>query len=256
MPLTAQGYQYVFYTSATLQWAALPTPPSSSTCEGYLLEASTTNFGNLAGSPGGLVLSSATTSWAANHLSIDFTNNGTSGLDSYSTWYFLIGGINWNNVWNPSTMTQLNMEISTSIYNLSMGSINPAVFQSSVSISSLVVTNVGNIAATYNIWASTLSPCLWQLGTSQGVEQAVLQGQWNSLTYGPSSASFGAIGTNDILLTTATSRGAGGLYYGNQSGAQVAPGASATLWFQFWVPTATADKNAESIIVGVAPTYP
>ncbi|MEK7384433.1 MAG: LamG-like jellyroll fold domain-containing protein, partial [Elusimicrobiota bacterium] len=79
----------VFQSSITAQWAALPASPQSASAEGYLLEASSTNFSALA--PGGLVYSSATASLAASTLTL-------TALDTNTTYYFRVAGLNWNQV--------------------------------------------------------------------------------------------------------------------------------------------------------------
>ncbi|TPW19473.1 MAG: cell wall surface anchor family protein, partial [Elusimicrobia bacterium] len=86
----AQSFTAVFETSATAVWAALPAAPpdaSSKTAEGYLLEASSTNFG--AAAPGGLVLSSRT----PNVLLATLT---AAGLVRNTTYYWRVGSLNWN----------------------------------------------------------------------------------------------------------------------------------------------------------------
>ncbi|MEK7389191.1 MAG: fibronectin type III domain-containing protein, partial [Elusimicrobiota bacterium] len=79
----------VFETSATVAWAKHPAAPpdaSSKTAEGYLLQASSTNFAALL--PGGLVHSSATTAIAASTLTL-------TGLERNTTYYFRVASLNW-----------------------------------------------------------------------------------------------------------------------------------------------------------------
>ncbi|MBI5240144.1 MAG: hypothetical protein HY926_06705, partial [Elusimicrobia bacterium] len=162
--LTPYEYQYVFYDSATVRWARLtPEPPSPDKggSEGYLVMASSTNFGTLPCCPGGVILTSATPEIWVSSLTINFAD---AGLDSYTTWYFQVGALNHNSAWNPVTMTRLNMQISQSTFAFTMGTIDPGLYQSTVAVSSMVIANVGNIPATYNVWATTMSPCVYQLG--------------------------------------------------------------------------------------------
>ena len=81
----AQVFQN-FETSAAVNWAALPANPQASTAEGYLLEASTNNFGAL--TPGGIPLSSATRNIALSTLTV-------SGLAENTTYFYRVGALNW-----------------------------------------------------------------------------------------------------------------------------------------------------------------
>ncbi|PIR16165.1 MAG: hypothetical protein COV48_10405, partial [Elusimicrobia bacterium CG11_big_fil_rev_8_21_14_0_20_64_6] len=91
-------YLGVFQSSATVAWAALPASPpdaSSKTSEGYVLEASSTNFG--VNQFGGVVYSSLTTKVAASTLSI-------TGLTTDVTYYFRVGTLNWDSQPNYLTL--------------------------------------------------------------------------------------------------------------------------------------------------------
>jgi hypothetical protein len=243
-------YQYVFYTSATLQWAALPPhPPFKGSGEGYRIEASSTDFGAL--SPGGITLTSATPNVAVSSLTIDFTQ---AGLDSYTTWYFQVGALNHNSVWNPVALTRLNMEISGDSVTYSFGAL-PNVFQSTVSISSFAVTNLGNLPVTLAVWATTVtagSP--WTLSTSSGSDTVVLQGAWASGQ--PTHAQF----STAIVNSTTTSQNEGNYAVsgpGGQSGQGLPVGSTAGMWFQFWPPTGMSfNPGKQTFRVDVRPVYP
>ncbi|HNW44133.1 MAG TPA: fibronectin type III domain-containing protein [Elusimicrobiales bacterium] len=73
----------VYLSSLTVNWAALPAGPSSATCQGYRLEASSVNF------EGGVVYSSQTAEAGASALTL-------AELDSNTTYYFRVGSLNWN----------------------------------------------------------------------------------------------------------------------------------------------------------------
>ncbi|MFA6578493.1 MAG: fibronectin type III domain-containing protein, partial [Elusimicrobiota bacterium] len=79
----------LYETSATLNWVKLPASPQSATCEGYRLQASSTDFGAL--SPGGTILSSMTPNVNLSTLSL-------TGLLASTTYYFRAGALNWNSV--------------------------------------------------------------------------------------------------------------------------------------------------------------
>ena len=233
----ASDYLAVYYTSATLQWAALPQSPSSQTCEGYLLQAST------APDFSGTVFSSVTPNAALSTLTI-------SGLNLANTYYFQVGSLNPESVWNPVSLTQLNMQLSQSTAALSLGALDPTVYFSTISISSFVVTNQGSLPVTLVVWASTMtqpsSP--WTLGQAPANETVLLQGIWNSAA--PSSGQFNTA----IINSTTTSTSAN--YAGNQTGVSIPPGQTRTMWFQFWRPLSTITNAKQSIQISVQAVYP
>jgi hypothetical protein len=77
----------VYASSVTAAWAARPLAPSDQTCEGYVLEASSTNFGAL--SPGGEVHSTTTYSVLVTTLTVF-----SPPLGSATTYYFRVGALN------------------------------------------------------------------------------------------------------------------------------------------------------------------
>ncbi|MBI5244337.1 MAG: PQQ-binding-like beta-propeller repeat protein, partial [Elusimicrobia bacterium] len=82
----------VFKSSVTAAWQALPASPpdaSSKTAEGYILEASSTNFGALL--PGGVVSSSGTNQVLQSTLTVI-----SPALQDNTTYYFRVGSLNWN----------------------------------------------------------------------------------------------------------------------------------------------------------------
>ncbi len=233
----ASDYIAVYYTSATLQWAALPLSPSSRTCEGYLLIASTVpDFS-------GTIISSATSNPALSTLTI-------SGLNLANTYYFQVGSLNPDSVWNPVSLTQLSMQLSQSTAALSLGALDPNVYLSTISISSFVVTNQGSLPVTIVVWASTMtqpsSP--WSLGQAPDVEMVLLQGLWSPTM--PASGQFNTAITNSVTTSTALS------YAGNQTGVSVPPGQSRTMWFQFWRPTTTVTNAKQAIQISAQAIYP
>ncbi len=229
-PINAAGGVPVSITasSVTVHWSALPTTPSSSTGEGYELDVSTTNFQS------GTVYSSATASDLASTLAV-------AGLNTGTTMYFRVGTLNWVGALNYVSLSSANIQISPSIATLVMGLDSNVAF-STVSVSSVVVTNAGNLPLTLVVSGSTItagSP--WVLSVSSSVEAPVLQGEWSSTQ--PTSASFNTPITNAPVSSTA-----GGNYAGGQSGQAVPSGASVTMWFKFWAPTSTAAGNTQEVI--------
>ena len=238
------SYLFVNYTSATLNWAALPASPpgaSSVTAEGFTLEASSTNFGAL--SPGGVVLTSATPNVLSSTLTV-------AALDLGTTWYFRVGSLNWQGTPNYANLPRLNFQIDPSSSGLSFGTINAQIVSSTVSISSVVVTNRGNLPVTLQLFAATTtaggSP--WTLGTTPDIEQVMLQGQFNTVP--PTSGSF----TTALLSSTQTATGTA--FAGNQTAVQIPPGETRTLWFQFWLPSSTVSMTKQKFQVNLLGVYP
>ncbi|MDE2141537.1 MAG: hypothetical protein KGJ84_03895 [Elusimicrobia bacterium] len=234
----ASDYFAVYNDSTALQWAALP----AGGAEGYILEASTTNFSAL--SPGGTILSSATTDIAVSTLVIQ-------GITLPTTYYFRLGSINHGSLVNYENLQRLNLELSQSVLVLHLGSMDPSVSMSTVSVSSFVITNLGNLPVTYSLSAQIATPgSPWSFGSAPGNETAELQGLWNSAQPVP-----GAFST-PILLSTRPSGGPGGAYAGDQTAVQVMPGESRTLWFRFSLPTATTADPSQTMTLTLDALYP
>ncbi len=236
--------------TVTVAWVALPASPpdaSSKTAEGYVLIASSNNFGALGGNAP--VFSSST----YNVLSSTLTLGTTVPLDLSNTYYFQVASLNWVGQPNYARFPALNFQIVQSTALLHLGAIDPSVARSTVSTSSMVVTNVGNWPVTVGLWASTatLPSSHWTLATSSGVDTVTLLGLWNSGPPGPAASSF-----NTNLTAVPTFSQNAGNYAGNQSGYQIAPGQSVTLWFLFWLPTTSSTVGPETFRVTPQPVYP
>jgi len=229
-PISAATGKLVSITasSATVGWAALPAAPSSSTCEGYELDASSTNFAS------GTIYSSTTFSDLASTLAV-------AGLNTGTTMYFRVATLNWSGARNYVSLSSANVEISTSIITIIMG-LDATVQLSTVSVSSVVVTNTGNVPVTLVVSGSTITAgCPWVLSVAAGIEKPVLQGEWNAAQ--PAAASFAT-----AITSAPVSSVTGGNYAGGQSGQAVPPGGSITMWFKFSAPTATAAANTPELI--------
>ncbi|MCX5786275.1 MAG: fibronectin type III domain-containing protein [Elusimicrobia bacterium] len=93
----------VYFTSATVNWTALPLTPSSATCEGYIVEASTaSNFS-------GVVYSSFSLQPSAFSLSVP-------ALFPDTTYFFRAGSLNWAGTVNFAAA------LSSSTYSVQPGS--------------------------------------------------------------------------------------------------------------------------------------
>ena len=240
-------------SSVAVAWTALPPSQpgtSSMSCEGYSLLASSNDFGAL--SPAGAPLfSSVTYSFLASTLTI---GSVAAPLDLSNTYYFQVGSLNWAGVPNYTQLQRLNFQITQSTNYLSFGAMDPFVARSTISTSSMVVTNVGNWPVTIALSASTAtvpsSP--WTLSTSSGIDTVALLGAWYAGAVGPGASVF------DTYLTTTTtlSQAIGNYSTTSESGYQLEPGSSVTLWVEFFMPTSTISNGHETLQVSAQPEYP
>jgi hypothetical protein len=154
---------------------------------------------------------------------------------------------NWSGLSNGATaqaqVTVLSVTVSTSAYNF--GSVN--LMGSTISISSVTVTNSGNIIELYSVRATTItagSP--WQIGTSQALNTFVLQAGFNGNTQ-PPPPSFGGedkLSQTDQLCT-ATKFAIG------ESCVSVPVGATRGLWFRLDMPSASTTIEEQEIQVTI-----
>ncbi|HOX21867.1 MAG TPA: fibronectin type III domain-containing protein, partial [Elusimicrobiales bacterium] len=91
----AQPFEAVYPSSITVAWTPRPLSPKASTAEGYVVEASSTNFGVLL--PGGVIYSTATSEASRGSLTV-------SGLSASTTYYIRVGSLNWDNAPNFTSL--------------------------------------------------------------------------------------------------------------------------------------------------------
>lgn len=235
----------VLYDSAAIRW--FPTglnPPdaSSKTCEGYLLELSSTNFGVLL--PREAVFpSSATDSPAMSTLTV-------TGLELSNTYYMRVASLNHVGRRNYADLGKLILRLEGSTGLLQLGPVNVNLLQSTVATAGYVVRNAGNMPVTLRLWASTatLPSSDWTIGTSVDVETITIQGLFNSAS--PPHSSFSSFVTGSTTTATAS------VYAGNQTGVAIPPGASRTFWVRLQTPSSTASSSAEQVRLEFRPVYP
>jgi hypothetical protein len=240
-------------TTVTVAWNAFPAVPpdvSSMSSEGYVLEASSNNFGALA-PPGAPVFSSVTYNVLNSTLSV-----GVAGvdLDLANTYYFRIGSYNHESRVNYTYLPRLNFQIQQSTGLVSLGAINPTVTRSSVSTSSMVVVNVGNWPVTLELAANmaTVPSSPWTLSTAQGNEVAELLTTIKSGVVEPLPTAF-----STPLTPTFRACQAGGNYAGAvQNCVQIPAGQARTFWFKFVMPDSSVSLGPETMRVMTTPTYP
>ena len=237
--------------SVTVAWLA-PSQPSvsSQTNEGYILQGSSNNFGALAPA-GAPVFSSTTFAVAATTLTLGV---GGTPLDLSNTYYFQVGSLNWAGQPNYATFTRLNFELAQSTNFLHLGAINAFVAMSTVSTSSMVVTNVGNWPMTITLSASTATVGTpWTLAASSGIDAVALYGAWSAGAVGPSPSAF----QTPLTPTSVTSQSYPGNYAtSSQSGYEIPAGQSSSLWVMFWLPWTTSTLLPQTMTVTATPSYP
>ncbi|MDD5302443.1 MAG: hypothetical protein PHS14_04970 [Elusimicrobia bacterium] len=240
-------------SSVTVAWAALTAAPpdaSSMTSEGYVLQASSNDFGALAPA-GAPVFSSMTYNVLNSTLSLGVAG---VGLDLGSTYYFRVGSLNHESRINYTYLPRLNFQILQSTGLISLGAIDPSVTRSSVSMSSMVVVNLGNWPVTLELAAdmATVPASAWTLGTAPGIETAALMSVIKSGVIEPQPSDFS---TN--LTPSYRACGVAGNYAGAvQNCVQIPPGQSRTFWFRFIMPDSSASLGPETIRVATQPVYP
>jgi hypothetical protein len=150
--------------------------------------------------------------------------------------------------------TILSVTLSSSSYDF--GTINLAVANSTVSVSSVVVTNSGNVTETYQLSAATVTAgSVWVLGQTAANETPVLQGLFNSVQPAPSA--FNTAASSTMTVTGQLSGGSGGRYAGNLNGAVTPVRSAVGLWYMLTAPTSTIYQNVQQKIrVTVTATTP
>ncbi|MCX7956653.1 MAG: fibronectin type III domain-containing protein [Endomicrobia bacterium] len=154
----------VFESSVTLNWKPHLLSPSSSSCVGYIVEASSTNFGQL--SAGGIVYSTYTRDVNLSTLTI-------RGLLSLTTYWFRIGAINHNNIANymfvGSTKTLSDIIAPTSVTTLVAipGSIEGEVKLSWLSVGDDGLEGVLLQGSQFKIQYSSWVGVLWSTSSAQ-----------------------------------------------------------------------------------------
>src|ERR1019366_3581698 len=135
--ITVDQIYQVFATSVTANWVAFGVGPGNNTSEGYELDAATdAGFASI-------VASSISTSVTPSTLTV-------IGLTPYTTYYLRVGGINYNNVRNFTTIG--------STQTLSGGAVtSPAITQVYVSSLTVTWTDPAQTTTGYDVEASTMN---------------------------------------------------------------------------------------------------
>ena len=238
-------YIGVFDTSVTVNWGAFPLSPpdaSSRTAEGFLIEASSTNFGAL--TPGGVVYSSMTRDVRVSTLTL----GDPAPLDYCTTYYFRLATLNWvdapNRVALPPQPTYDDDAAETSTQLIDLGSMDMAA--EAVIPMGVLVTNTGRCPATYHLSATTVtagSP--WQIFAAPGLDRFSLSAGFN-----PTEPAPGDFGAEDFLSDSAVPA-TSSVFSIVQTGYRVPRGGVRTLWLKVRTPTITSTLDNQDIRVNI-----
>ncbi|HAH06051.1 MAG TPA: hypothetical protein DCM05_05895 [Elusimicrobia bacterium] len=233
----------VFETSATANWVAMPTEAqdaSSKSASGYILEASSTDFGVF--KPGGAVYSSMTFNLALSTLTVGWAE----ALDYCTTYYFRVGALNHNASPNyralGSTPTLIDHGAAFLTKTLNIGNVD--VNTDFLITTGLVVKNLGTCPTSYSIKAATVttdSP--WVISTSSGTDEFTLQAGFNAAQ--PGADDFGE---EDKLSDSPQDCTAARFALG-QNGLGFTAKEERTLWFKIGMPKISGTDLGQDIQV-------
>ncbi|MCR4296499.1 MAG: hypothetical protein NUW21_13260, partial [Elusimicrobia bacterium] len=237
-----ESFLMVALASATANWAAFAASPpeaSSASAQGYVLQASSTNFGAL--TPGGAVYSSTTWNVLSSTLTLD-----VSPAHLCAPHYFRAASLNWNGAPNFTVIGSTRAEdyaVLVSTQDLDIGGVD---LDTEIVIStSLLVSNIG-CPVTYQIMVTTITPgSPWAVSTTSGTDAYTVQALFSSAQ--PASVSFADIDKLSDAAVSATPV----KFAGNQSGADVPVTEDRLLWFKLGMPRFTSTANDQQIRVTV-----
>jgi len=201
--------------------------------------------------------------WDKNNYDIEWSTNTSpaahqaktiTGLGQSTTYYFCTWTadevLNWSSLSNSATSQSqvpiLSIYISTDTY--SFGEI--PVSSGAVSVTSIVVTNKGNVNQTYSLKCSTSNPGhLDPVVTSPGWNEFRLSTIFNSTT------TSGDFAQNDSLTLEAQTS-SGSVFAkdqgGDQTGVNVPVDADRNLWLKFESPWKTAEIAEQEITITIS----
>lgn len=243
--LLPETFVNVTFSSAAVRWAARPSvlqDVSSMTSEGYLVEASSTNFGVL--SPGGVVYSSRTPNVALSTLTIAVLPPLEHLCVDH---YFRVASLNWNSARNytllGSTRAPDDYGVRVSTQDLDIGGVD---LNTEIVIStSLRLANVA-CPVTYQLKVEALSPGTpWIVAASPAQDAFTVAARFNTVI--PALEDYVAA---DILTTTpATSTPS--KFAGDQNGVAVPVTEDRLIWFKLAMPTTTSTADPQQVRVTV-----
>lgn len=186
--------------------------------------------------------------WSTNTSPGSYQAKTITGLIQETTYYFCIWTAdevpNWSSLSNNATSQSQVPILSISITPMSydFGGVNVAT--ATVSISSITVTNDGNIGETYSLCLSTANVVWIPVENDPDAEEFLLNVAFDS---------DGEVSWNnyDHALSTATAPSTETKFAGDQNGVEVGIGEERSLWMQFKSPlrTSTTDQQRITVII-------
>lgn len=243
--LLAQPYFDVGDTSITLSWAALTKSPpdaSSMSARGFVLEASSTNFGVLF--PGGVVISSVTDDVFVSTLAV----GAGAPLEYCTTYYFRVGTLNWAGathymrIAERPTYDDDALTVTASLLDLGPTPMNTVL----VVPTGVDVENSGRCPATFQVKAGTVTPSSpWVISATNGMDLFTVSAGFNATE--PAAGAFEAA---DLLTDSAAASSPTKFAIG-QSGYRVPRGETRKLWLRVQTPSITTTADLQDIRVSI-----
>lgn len=240
----ADPFLTVAFASASVQWAAFAPPPesSSASAQGYVLEASSTNFGAL--TPGGAIYSSTTWNVLNSTLTVAITPPPAHLCETH---YFRAGSLNWSGLTSytavGSTRAVDDYGVLVSTWDLNIGSIN--VNSEIVISTSIILTNPGCLG-TFRVKVTTVTPgSTWVPAAIPGADQFTVSALFNSVQPGAGDFIPSDTLTDVAADSTATK------FAGDQNGAAVPANESRLLWFKLAMPSTVSTTEDQDIRVTI-----
>lgn len=243
--LLSESFLDVTFSSGSAQWAARPSllqDVSSMTSEGYLVEASSTNFGIL--TPGGVIYSSFTPNVSLSTLAIAILPAPAHLCVDH---YFRVASVNWIGARNytilGSTRAPDDYGVVVSTQDLDIGGID--INTTIVISTSLLLANVA-CPVTYQLKVEALTPGTpWVVAASPGQDAFTVSARFNTV-----EPALGAFVVADKLTTTPASS-TPTKFAGNLSGADVPVTENRLVWFKLAMPTTTSTEDPQQVRVTV-----
>ena len=212
------------------------------TSEGYLVEASSTNFGVL--TPGGVIYSSFTPNVALSTLAIAILPAPAHLCVDH---YFRVASLNWRGFRNytilGSTRAPDDYGVVVSTQDLDIGGID--VNTTIVISTSLLLANVA-CPVTYQVKVEALTPGTpWVVAASPGQDAFTVWARFNTVE--PALGDF----VDADKLTTAPASSTPTKFAGNLSGADVPVTENRLVWFKFAMPSTTSTEDPQDVRVTV-----
>jgi hypothetical protein len=153
---------------------------------------------------------------------------------------------NWSLISNGATSyaQETILSVSVDIETYSFGILEVGI--TTISVTSATVKNNGNVAATWQLRATTATiNTPWQLSNSAGVDKFVLWGVFNDTQ--PSDATF----SNEDRLSYNYQQCTTTVFAGNQSGYSVPPNAERIFWWKLQMPLVSNTTEQQEIRIEI-----